>query len=305
MKFKGYLLAALAAAAYGTNPAFAIPLYEDGMNANSVVFFRYIIGLPLLAILVKHRGHSLSLPLRDLGQVAILGVLMALSSLTLFESFNYMNSGVASTLLFIYPILTSVFMVVFFHEKISPTIIICLLLMSIGMYLLMRTDTGATLSPFGSLLVMLSALTYAVYLVMVNVSRTIRSIPTSKLLLYVLGSGALLFAVITLAGTPLTIPRHPAGWLNILALALIPTILSLACTTKAIQLIGSTSTAILGALEPVTAVILSVLLLHQSITAREISGGILILLATTLVVASGNVERVMLHVRKMFPRRKR
>ncbi|MCM1522350.1 MAG: DMT family transporter [Muribaculaceae bacterium] len=304
MKIKGYLLAAFAAAAYGTNPAFAIPLYEQGMNPNTVLLFRYLLGLPLLAVLLKSRGHSLSLPWQTFGQVLILGILMALSSLTLFDSFNYLNSGIASTLLFIYPILTAILMVFFFHERMKPTILVCLVLMCCGMFLLMRTEGGGTLSPYGCLLVMVSALTYALYLVMVNVSHSISAIPTSKLLFYVLGVGALMFGVLSLAGTPFTMPRHAASWVNIAALAIIPTLLSLACTTKAIKLIGSTSTAILGALEPVTAVILSVAVLGQPITPREICGSILILVATTLVVASSNVERLILHVRKMFPRRK-
>ena len=89
------------------------------------------------------------------------------------------------------------------------------------------------------------------------------------------------------------------------ALAVIPTMISLACTTRAIQLIGSTPTAILGALEPVSAVVLSVTILVQSITPRDIIGGVLIIIATTIVVADNSVDKIILHVRKMFPRRKK
>lgn len=151
---------------------------------------------------------------------------------------------------------------------------------------------------------MVSALTYALYLVMVNVSGHIRSIPTTKLLFYVLACGTAVFALLILGGSPLTLPSRPAGWINLTALAIIPTLLSLACTTVAIHLIGSTSTAILGALEPISAVILSIVVLGQSITPREITGGILILIATSLTIATSRVEKTILHVRKMFPRRK-
>ena len=61
-KIKGYLLAALAAATYGTNPVFAIPLYDDGMNANSVLLFRYLLSLPMLALMARMRGRSLKMP---------------------------------------------------------------------------------------------------------------------------------------------------------------------------------------------------------------------------------------------------
>ena len=86
-----------------------------------------------------------------------------------------------------------------------------------------------------------------------------------------------------------------------MALALIPTVISLLLTTRAIQLIGSTPTAIFGALEPVTAVVLSIVILNQDITANEIYGGVLIIVATTLVVVSDPVETVLLRMRKMFP----
>ena len=86
LKIKGYSLAALAAAAYGTNPAFAVPLYGDGMNPVSVLLFRYFMGLPVLAVIMAIRGKSFSLKKDEIVPTMILGVLMALSSLTLFES---------------------------------------------------------------------------------------------------------------------------------------------------------------------------------------------------------------------------
>lgn len=304
-KIKGYLLAAMAAAAYGTNPAFAIPLYDQGMNPNTVLLFRYIMGLPFLALIMRLRGVDFRLQKSQVGPTAILGVLMALSSLTLFESYKYMNSGVASTLLFVYPIMVAVMMIFFFKERFKLSIGLCLLVMCGGLILLMRPQEGVKISSFGCLLVMVSALTYALYIIFVNVSDHIRAIPTTKLLFYVLGWGSIVFVVMILFGNEVTLPVRPTGWLNLLALAIIPTVVSLACTTRAIQLIGSTPTAILGALEPVVAVILSLVVLGQSITARDILGGLLIIIATTMVVGANSVDKLILHVRKMFPRRRK
>lgn len=301
-EIKGYLLAALAAAAYGTNPAFAVPLYADGMNPNSVLLFRYVMGLPILALILVVRRTGFRLAKDEVGPTAILGILMSLSSLGLFESYKYMNSGVASTLLFVYPVMVAVMMIFFFHEKFRMTVALCLLIMAAGLMLLMKPSGGETLSAFGCLLVMLSALTYALYIVFVNVSKTVKEIPTTKLLFYVLAWGCLVFLVMIPMGHSLTMPPAASGWLNLTALAVIPTVFSLACTTRAIQLIGSTPTAILGALEPVSAVVLSVAVLGQAITMREIAGGLLIVLATTIVIGDKTVDKLILHVRKMFPR---
>lgn len=299
---KGYIFAAVAAAAYGTNPAFAVPLYEQGMNPNSVLIFRYVLGIPLLAAHMKWRGLSFGLPRGAIIPVATLGVLMAVSSLTLFESYNYMNSGVASTLLFVYPVMVALMMTFIFHEKIKSTLVVCLVLMCAGLFLLFKPQDDGIIHTFGVLLVMVSALTYALYIILVNVSKSIRAIPTTKLLFYVLSWGCLVFLIMISLGNPLTLPARPSGWVNLVALAIIPTILSLSLTTSAIGLIGSTPTAIFGALEPVSAAVLSVLVLGQTMTPREIAGGLLIVVATTVVVAGEHVDRLILHVRKMFPR---
>lgn len=299
---KGYSLAALAAAAYGTNPAFAVPLYGDGMNPVSVLLFRYLMGLPILAVIMAIRGKSFSLKKDEIVPTMILGVLMALSSLTLFESYNYMNSGVASTLLFVYPVMVAVMMIMFFHEKFSISTVICLLVMGAGLMMLMKPQGDSSLSLFGCLLVMLSALTYALYIVMVNVSKGVKNIPTTKLLFYVLAWGSLVYVIMIACGSELTVPEKDWGWINLLALAVIPTMISLGFTTRAIQLIGSTPTAILGALEPVSAVILSVVVLGQPITVQDIIGGSLIVVATTIVICAGPVDNAILRMRKMFPK---
>ena len=299
---KGYLFAALAAAAYGTNPVFAIPLYSHGMNPNSVLIFRYLLGLPILVAIMLIRGMSFRLKRQEILQIFILGCLMALSSLTLFESYNYINSGIASTLLFVYPVMVAVLMIFFFHEKLKMSILICLIIMAAGIYFLMKPQNGIALDKYGCLLVMMSALTYSLYIVMVNVSKSIKTVPTTKLLFYVLLFGSFVFIFMFLIGSELTLPEIGTDWINLVALALIPTVISLAFTTMAIHLIGSTPTAILGALEPVTALILSVLVLNQTISPRDLMGCGLIVVATTIVVCSHQVDHLILHIRKMFPK---
>ncbi len=301
MKAKGYIAAAIAAAAYGTNPAFAVPLYETGMNPTSVLLFRYLLSLPILAAMLLFRGRSLAIRKAEIIPLGILGILMGISSLTLFESYNYMNSGVASTLLFVYPILVAVMMTFFFHEKFKTSTGICLLLMGVGLFLLMKGEPGDAPSGFGFVLVMISSLTYALYLVMINVSKTLHGMSTIKLLFYVIAFGSVVFIFMIGIGTSLTLPAEAIGWGNLVALAVVPTIISLCCTTIAINIIGSTPTAIFGALEPVTAVILSVTVLNQGITPTDVVGGMLIVIATTLVIASDPVENVILRMRKMLP----
>ena len=124
-KAKGYLLGAVAAATYGMNPLFALPLYKAGMNPDSVLFFRYLFAIPLLGAMIKARGRSFRVGRKSVLPLAGMGLLVALSSLTLFESYNYMEAGIASTLLFVYPILVAVIMALFFKEKLSVQTAAC------------------------------------------------------------------------------------------------------------------------------------------------------------------------------------
>ena len=119
-KAKGYLLGAVAAATYGTNPLFALPLYEAGMNPDSVLLFRYLFAIPILGVMLRARGRSFKVPRSHVGMLLLMGILVALSSLTLFLSYNYMDAGIASTLLFVYPILVALIMAAGFSERLSP-----------------------------------------------------------------------------------------------------------------------------------------------------------------------------------------
>ena len=154
----------------------------------------------------------------------------------------------------------------------------------------------------GSLLVFCSALTYALYIVGVNQFKSLKNMATLKLTFYVLLFGFFLYYVRLDFGRALTYPDQWYAWANILGLALFPTAISFLCTTSAIQYIGSTPTAILGALEPVTAVIIGVAVFGETLSLREITGLVMIIAAVTFVIGGGNITSHMVRFRKMFPR---
>jgi uncharacterized membrane protein len=124
-KTKGYILGTIAAATYGMNPLFALPLYKDGMNPESVLFFRYLLAIPILAVMIHARGRSFRVNRKETLTLIVMGLLVAVSSLTLFQSYNFMEAGIASTILFVYPIMVAVIMALAFKEKISLQTGIC------------------------------------------------------------------------------------------------------------------------------------------------------------------------------------
>lgn len=290
MKWQGYLLAALAAAFYGTNPIFSVSIYSFGMNASSILLFRYLLGLPALALLVYLRSERLILFKREILPIFGLGVLMACSSLALYECYHFMNAGIASTLLFMYPLLTALIMTVAFREKFRLITGLCMLVMFCGLYLLMQPGAGEDFNLIGFVLIFISSLTYAVYLVMIKVCKSIQALNPLQSLFWQLLFGSVVFLVSCIFENGVILPHTLFECANLAALAIFPTVLSLLFTIRAIALIGPTPTALFGALEPVTAVTSSYFVLGESISAREICGGALIIISTMLVML-GDVRK--------------
>lgn len=273
----------LAAIFYGTNPLGTLPLYAGGVSSGCVLFYRYGISVAVFAVWLLLRGESLRLRWGHAIKLAILGVMFAMSSLTLYESFHYMDAGVASTILFSYPIMTALIMVMFFHERVTWRTTIAIVLAVSGIALLYRGDGGATLSTTGVLLVLFSSLLYALYIVYVRQFR-IEGMSAEKFTAYVVFFGWL--AVMAFMAFTGETPRllHGTQWVWAFQLALLPTVLSIFLINVAIRSIGSTPTAIMGALEPLTAVVISCTLFGEAFTPRLAAGIVLILSAVILII---------------------
>lgn len=282
-KLIGILCAIGAAVCYGTNPLGALNLYAEGMNTPSVLFYRFGLAWIIIALVICFRKESLRVDRREFRTLTALGLLFIGSSLTLYLSFHLMPAGVASTILFTYPVMTAAIMALFFREKIKFATVSSIVLSLIGVVLLYWGDSGGTLHLGGVILVLVSALTYALYIIVVDKSPLAMS--SFKINFYVLfycAAGMALFAL--LSGQPLMLPPTPRAWLWVSWLAVVPAIMALVMMVYAAKYIGSTPTAILGALEPTTAVLIGVFVFDEPFSVRLLMGIILILAAVTIVV---------------------
>ena len=282
-KTKGFILGAIAAASYGMNPLFTLPLYSAGMSVDTVLFYRYSLAVIVLGIMMKFQKQSFAIKRVDVLPLCIMGLLFAFSSLFLFMSYNYMDAGIASTILFVYPVLVAIIMAVVFKEKVSPITMFSIALAFVGISMLCKSPGGQTLSLVGITFVFLSSLSYAIYIVWVNRS-SLKDMPIAKLTFYVLLFGLSVYVVRLQFCTELQVIPTPMLWINAVSLAVFPTVISLVTMTKAIHYIGSTPTAILGALEPVTALFFGVLVFGEQLTPRIILGILMVITAVTLII---------------------
>jgi len=283
-KTVGILCAILSAVCYGTNPFGALPLYEEGVNTATVLAHRFGLAVVLLSVVMLVKGISFKVTRHEFKVLFSLGILFAASSITYYQSFHFMDAGIASTILFVYPVMVAVIMALFFKERVTGMTVVAIVLSLIGIVLLYKGGAGASLSVIGIVLCILSSLAYAIYIVVVNQSSIKMS--SFKVTFY-----AMLVCEITLILYSFTSPElylhalpSARAWSFAVWLSIVPTILSLVFMTVAVNHVGATPTAILGALEPLTAVAIGVVVFGEMLTPRLIVGILFILFAVMLVV---------------------
>lgn len=280
----GMVCGIVAAVCYGTNPLGALKLYAEGMSTGSVLFYRFGLAWIIMSVVLFFRHETLKVTLHELKVLLGLGLLFIISSLTLYLSFHVMDAGVASTILFTYPVMTAVIMALFFHERLNWVTGASIALSFIGVALLYRGDGQVVLPWVGVVLVLLSALSYAVYIVVVNRSKI--KLSPFKINFYVLLCCALGMLVYSLlSGEPITLPHGFTSWFYVLWLATVPAIMALVLLVYAARYAGSTTTAVLGALEPLTAVLIGIFVFGERFTVWLAVGIVLILASVMLVVA--------------------
>ncbi|MCQ2229548.1 MAG: DMT family transporter [Bacteroidales bacterium] len=284
---KGFGLAALSAAAYGVNP-FAVIMYSDGMSVDSVLACRYLLAIVLMTILMIVKKESFAITLKEGCMLGMLGLLFSGSSLTLFESYRFIDVSIASTLLFCYPAMVAIIMMAFFRERPNIITIGAIVFVFIGIMLLNSGGDNTKSNIIGVLVVVVSSLLYAIYIVCVQKSQ-LASMSSMKVSYYSIVFGSLVYIVRLKMLTELDIPSTPRAGICAIILAVFPTIISITALAQSIKYIGSTNAAIMGALEPVTAVLLGVIVFSERPSLLAVLGMIIVFVAVTVLIAAPKI----------------
>ena len=269
----GYVAGIAAGVSYGTNPLFGKALMESGVPILVMLFFRYALAAAFLALLMMFRKESFQVKKRETGLLILLGIFFAGSSITLFCSYEFIPSGLATTLIYLYPVIVALIMVIL---RIYPSwqTWLAILATFAGILLLSSPSGSGQIRIPGMLLAIGSALCYSFYLVIVNRSKRLRNVSEHTLTLYSLVTGATLFALIraVLGGGILEGVDTPADWGNLIGLAIVPTMVSMLTLAISSRYIGPTKTAVLGVFEPLTAILIGTLMYGEALTAKMAVG---------------------------------
>lgn len=301
-KLKGFLYGLATSVTFGLIPLFTIPLMGKGLTSDSILFYRFIVATLALGLMMVMKKESFRIHWKDVPLLIVMALFYTASSMFLLYGYEVMGAGVATTLHFTYPIFTTLLMLVLFREQASWVTWLAILLAVGGVARLSLQGTELMLDPWGVFIVLLSAVGYASYIVSVNKSR-LKNMHSRKLAFYVFLFTALTFtAKNSVQGSFQPLPDFSSVGL-ILLLAIAPTVISNITLLLAVRHIGGTLTSILGALEPVTAVMIGACVFNESFTAMEAMGIALILMAVILVILTSSIkESVETILKRIRPR---
>jgi drug/metabolite transporter (DMT)-like permease len=281
-RFYGYVCGIVSGMTYGTNPLFGLPLLNDyQMSVDTVLFYRYASATICMFLFCLFRKNMHGVRGDQWWLLILLGVFFSLSSIFLFTSYHYIPSGIATTIIYTEPVIVALLMLAL-KKYPSWQKWLAIALSFVGVVFLCHPNAEAEYHWQGFVLAFLSALSYAFYLVIVNCSKRIGKISGSLLCLITLAVGSVLFFIHSLPDGIAPIPDLKAFGL-VLGLGLVPTIGSLVTMTYATRMVGATTTAVLGVMEPVTAICIGVMLFSEPLTAYIIIGFIITVSAITFM----------------------
>lgn len=275
----------LASATFGFIPLFSIPLLKSGMELDSVCFYRFALASFFMWIICKVKGVSLKCSGKEILAMGLLSIFYAATSFFLTASYKYISSGTATTIHFFYPVVVALAMILLFGEKVSIWKIIAIVAGIAGVFFLSGGITGEKISLTGLILVLVTVITYPTYVVGVNQTPVVMRMNGMKQTFLVLFFSAIIFFVnVLVKGAHFSPLSTSYQWEYAIALAIIPTLVSDFALIYAIQMAGSTITAILGCMEPLVAVICGVIFFGERFTLNSLAGMLLVFAAVFIII---------------------
>ncbi len=282
-KTRGILLIILAAACFGLIPFFATIAYANGFNPLTVTLFRFGLAAGLLYIYIRIKGINHKVSTRQyfmLFQVGLIGY--GFMMLTMVASYNYIPTGLATILHFIYPVAVMIGSIFIFKDKVGWKSITALVLSVVGIYFLAGFNAVESLSLYGVSLALISGILYAYYVLTIAKS-SLRQLSAFVIAFYIsLFNALVLLAVCAFTGDlPLNITYQ--GFLSTLMLALVSSFVGMVAFQTGLKIIRATTASILSTFEPITSLLVGIFLLAETLAWHHLLGSLLIIISVVAV----------------------
>lgn len=286
---KGYLYVIISSIIFGLMPLFAKFIYENGGNALSLIFYRYILSLPVLyAFIKKDKSSSMKITIVEFKKLLLLSLFgYGITGLLLFISYNYISTGMATTIHYVYPIFVIIGLVFFHKEKINLLKIISVVFCTIGVGLF-SDDTGGS-NLIGVIIAFMSGITYAFYIV--NVDKWgLKDMNLYKLTFYLSFISAMLVLIYGIITKTFIFSITLKGWIATVILSFLTTVVGVVLFQSGIKIIGPQSSAIFSTFEPITSVLIGIIVFKEIFNIKTFIGSLFILLAVIITARNDSKE---------------
>lgn len=278
MQLLGILLIITSAASFGAMPIFAHFAYAAGVTPLTALFFRFAIAALCLCAYQAIR----KIPLPNAKNLRILivlgGIGFVLQSISFFTALTVASPGLVVLLLYLYPTIVAGISMLVLHQPSSLAKLMALGIALLGTTLTIGSVANTQIS--GVILGLISASVYATY-VLIGEQVMQEEAPLTACTVMISSAAIVYGGIVAVSG--IRFPTLLSGWFALAALALVSTILAIGTLFAGIKLLGAPTAAMLSTLEPVVTIVLSMIILHQSVTTMQLIGGALILIAVVIV----------------------
>ena len=273
---KGYIYTALSAIIFGLMPLLTKIIIARGATSLTIAFFRVFYVTIVLFFVLKLKKIDLRLEKRELLSALFTSIFgSGLTIIILNESYNYVDTGIATSLHFLYPLFVAILCCFFYGEKIKKKQIISLSFALVGIICFMSKGNG---SLFGYFLAISSGLTYAFYLVKMDKTGLVK-MNALKLSFYLALFTMLEIFTINLFVQDVVFKMDAIAYGLLLVLALSASFLATVLLQQGVLLLGSTRASFICLLEPVTSMIVGILFLGEALTLNKGLGGLAIIIS--------------------------
>ena len=278
---KGLLATMISSVFFGFIPLFVKTICAGGGNSVSAAFYRFFLSVPILYIYLKAQGISMRITRTEFAKIALITIFgYGGTAVLLFSSYNFIPSGMSTTIHFMYPVFTILGCMIFFKEKVSPLKLLCVALCFGGILLFYNGESGG--SVLGMALSFLSGVTYAFYTIYLEKSG-LQKMENLKLIFYMNTVAAAMILVMALLTAQFTLRLTPLAWGTAVFFATATSLIGVLGYQIGVKCIGPQNAAILSTFEPITSVIVGVLVYREAFSARTLLGCLCVLSAVVIV----------------------
>ena len=288
---KGFVCVIIAAFIFGYTPILGKLSYDGGSNSIMLVFLRNTMCLPIIYAMLKYKKVSIRVTKKEFGKLFILSVFSTiLTALLLYSSYNYVSVGMATTVHYVYPIFVAIISTVIFKEKITKVKVAALVISFIGILMFFDGNGSGEVSFLGLFIALASGIAYGIALIYMDKSGLKDYYPLLVTFYTCVCSGVvmLVFALLT---NKLTFNLTPEAWGYSFLVSILASVIAITFMQIGVKNVGPTTTAILCTFEPITSVVLGVLLLNEYCSAKVVFGCVLIFVAVGILSIFGREKK--------------